>query len=653
MIRKLGVNWFSLAVVLGLVGCGGGSPPPPPPLHIFISVSPRTVSLVSNQAATVTASLKNDVTGKGVTWKASGSGCSGSACGTFANAAAASTEYTAPAAGGLYALTATSVADPTQSATVTAGVTDLTGVFTYHNDLARDGVNPREFSLTPSTVAVKTFGRLFTCPVDGAVYAQPLWSPGLTVGGARHNVIFVATQHDSAYAFDADSSPCVQLWHANLLDAAHGAGAGETPVPAGVVGSGYLDIQPEIGVTSTPVIDPASNTLYLVSKSMDAGKAFHQRLHALDLASGHEKLNQHQPVEVSATVAGSGDGAAGGTLAFNPQTEGQRSGLALVNGTVYVAWASHEDTDPYHGWLIGYNAATLAQVAVFNSTPNGSRGGFWMAGGAPAADSDGNLYILTGNGSFDANLTTAPNNDFSESVLKITTTGGLSLKDWFTPFNQDYYTQNDLDLASAGVTLLPDQPSAPVHLLVAGSKIGTLYVLDRDALGGYCGSCTTSDTNARQSFSAFVGAFGTPAFWQNSLYLAGSIQFTGDNLKAFAFNPATGQFGVTPASQSSLIYNFPGATPSVSSAGASNGIVWAIDSSQYGVPSPLGSGPAVLHAYDATNLAREFWESALAPGNRDQAGAAVKFTVPTVANGKVYIGTRTEIDVFGLFPNPK
>lgn len=609
------------------------------------------VSLVSNQATTVTASLQNDVGGQGVTWKASGNGCAGSSCGTFANASAASTQYTAPAAGGVYTLTATSVAQPTQSATLTAAVTDLAGVFTYHNDLARDGVNTQEFSLTPSSVAVATFGKLFTCAVDGAVYAQPLWAPGLTIGGARHNVIFVATQHDSAYAFDADASPCVQLWHANLLDSAHGAGAGETPVPAGAVGSGYMDIQPQIGVTSTPVIDPVSNTLFLVSKSIDAGKAFHQRLHALDLASGNEKRNNNQPVEVSATVKGTGDGSSGGTLAFNSQTEGQRAGLALVNGVVYVSWASHEDTDPYHGWLIGYDAATLAQVAVFNTTPNGSRGGLWMAGGAPAADSQGNLYVPTGNGSFDANLNKTPNNDYGETVLKLTNTGTLAVEGSFTPFNQDYYTQNDLDLNSSGVVLLPDQATAPVHLLVAGSKIGMLYLLDRDALGGYCGACTTSDTNARQSFAAFVGVFGTPAFWQNSLYLAGSIQFTGDTLKAFAFNPATGQFNPTPASQSSLTFNFPGATPSVSSQGAANGIVWAIDSSQYGVPSPLGSGPAVLHAYDATNLATELWNSSQATANRDMAGAAVKFTVPTVANGKVYIGTRTEIDVYGLLPN--
>jgi hypothetical protein len=653
MLRSSRFLQFRLAAVLVLTGCGGVAQlkVTPPPL-IFVSVSPKTASLAANQAATVTATLKNDAAGKGVTWSASGAGCSGDACGTFANVNAASTTYVAPAAAGIYTVTATSVAQPAQETTATVAVTDLAGVFTYHNDLARDGANTREFALTPATVSPRTFGKLFSCPVDGAVYAQPLWAPRLTLGGAKRNVIFVATQHDSAYAFDADANPCVQLWRTDLLDAAHGGSAGETAVPAGLVGSGYMDIQQEIGVTSTPVIDPATNTLYLATKSIDAGGSFHQRLHALDLFSGNEKLNHGRPLEISASVAGNGDGSVGGTLSFNAQTEGQRAGLALVNGMVIVAWASHEDTDPYHGWLIAYDAATLEQVAVLNSTPNGQRAGFWMAGGAPAADSNGNVYMLTGNGTFDANQAESPNSDFGETVMRISTSGGLKLSDWFTPFNQDFLTQNDLDMSSSGVVLLPEQLTAPAHMLVTGGKLGTLYLLNRDALGGYCAACTTSDTNAVQSFSAFIGNFGTPAFWQNNLYFAGSIQFTGDTLKAFAFNPATSHFSVAPASETSLIFNFPGATPSISSQGASNGIVWAIDSSHYGTPSPLGSGPAVLHAYDATNLANEFWESDEAPMNRDQAGPAVKFVVPTVANGRVYIGTRTEIDVYGLFPNP-
>ena len=503
-------------LVLGLSGCSTGSAPSPAPLPIFIAVSPHTASLAAEQSTIVTATLQNDVSGQGVTWTASGRGCAGAACGTFDNSAAQSTKNVAPKIGGVYTLTATSVAQPTQTATLIAGVTDLAGVLTYHNDSARDGSNTQEYSLRTAAVrSINAFGKLFACAVDGAVYAQPLWAPGLTVSGARHNVIFVVTQHDSAYAFDADASPCVQLWHANLLDRAHGASAGETTVPAAAVGSGYLDIQPEIGVTSTPVFDAGSQTLYLVTKSIDSGKTFHQRLHALDAASGNEKLNGNQPVEILATVKGTGDGADGGTIAFNPQTEGQRSGLVLLNGIVYIAWASHEDADPYHGWLIGYDAATLAQKAVFNSTPDGQRGGFWMAGGAAAADSSGNLYIVTGNGTFDVNRSESPNDDRAESLLKIATSGGLRVTDSFTPFNQAMLTDSDQDFASGGIVLLPDQPSAPRHLLVAGSKNGMLYLLDRDQLGGYCADCKASDNNVRQSLSAFVGIFGTPAFWQN------------------------------------------------------------------------------------------------------------------------------------------
>jgi hypothetical protein len=638
--------------VICFAGCGGTSAvtTTPPPPAISVIVSPSIASVVVSQSQTLTAILKNDSSGRGVTWAASGNGCSGNACGTFSNPQSNSIVYTAPAAAGTYTITATNVADPTKSASATIGVTDLAGVFTYHYDLARDGVNTREFSLTAHVVQ-SAFGKLFSCPVDGAVYTQPLWVPNLTLSGTLHNVIFVATQHDSAYAFDADASPCVQLWHVNLLDAAHGGTAGETPVPYNDVGAGFSDIQPEIGVTSTPVIDPASSTIYVVSKSIDPVSFFHQRLHALDLLSGNERLNGHQPVEISASVAGNGDGATGGNLAFDPQTQHQRSALALLNGIVYIAWASHEDKNPYHGWLIGYDAASLAQVAVINTTPNGSRGGIWMAGGAPAADAGGNLYVATGNGTFDGNLPLSPNDDFGDSVLKINTADRLSLADWFTPFNQDNLNNIDADLGSSGVVVLPDQASAPVHLLVSGGKAGTIYLLNRDTMGKYCGPSCSIDTNILQSFPAFVGVFGTPAFWQNGLYLAGSVQFVGDNLKLFAFNPATGHFSTTPSSQSAHVFIFPGASPSVSSQGTLNGIVWAIDSSQYGVPSPSGSGPAVLYAFDATNLANELWNSSQAAGNRDRAGDAVKFSVPTIANGRVYIGTRTEIDIYGPLPN--
>lgn len=270
--------------------------------------------------------------------------------------------------------------------------------------------------------------------------------------------------------------------------------------------------------------------------------------------------------------------------------------------------------------------------------------GIWMSGGSPAAEQGGNLYLSTGNGTFDASSSAIPNSDFGESVLKLSPS--LSVADWFTPFNESSLEPGDRDLGSGGVVLLPDQASGPTHLLVTGGKEGKLYVLNRDRLGNFCTNCTSTDTNVIQSFAAAHAIFGTPAFWLNGLYLGG----VADKLSLFAFDPSTGKFNSSPASQSRGTYSFPGAAPSISSQGATNGVVWAIDSSQYGAPKNAG-GPAVLHAYDATNLASELWNSSQAPNNRDQAGNAVKFTVPTVANGKVYVGTQSTVEVYGLLPN--
>lgn len=624
---------------LVIVGCGAGSGGGTQ--TISVSISPKRAAVVAiTQSAQFSATVTGDPQNR-VAWSVDGVNGGSVAVGTISTAGL----YTPPAGAATHTIRATSTADTTKTASATIAVTDLSGVVTYHNNLARDGTNSQEYALTTSSVKTATFGKLFSCPVDGAAYTQPLWVPSLNVGGQIRNAIFVATQHDSAYAFDADANPCSQLWHANLLDAAHGGTAGEIPVPTGDVGNGYQDIQPEIGVTGTPVIEQTSGTLYVVSKSEGPAGTFHQRLHALDLVTGSEKYAG--PIDITASVPGTGDGSVGGVLTFNPQNQHQRSALTLVNGIVYIVWASHEDRDPYHGWVIAYDGATLAQAAVFNADPNGSRGGIWMAGGAPAVDGSGNLYLSTGNGTFDGNSGSPPNNDFGDSVLKVGTASGLSLDDWFTPFNQDFLNAVDLDLGSSGVVVLPDQVSGPPHLLVAGGKEGKLYLLNRDAMGNYCAICTITDTNILQSFLAAPAIFGTPAFWQNKLYLGG----TSDNISLFTFDPTTGSFSTIASSRSATSFPFPGPTPSVSAQGASGGVLWAIDSSRYGIPSAFGLGPAVLHAYDAANLATELWNSSQAAGNRDAAGNAVKFAVPTVANGKVYIGTRTEIDVYGLLPN--
>jgi chitodextrinase len=636
---------------------------------IVVSVSPKRAAVTSGQTQVFSAAVTGN-SNTNVTWAVDAMSGGNATIGTIDS----NGKYTAPASAGTYTITATSVADVTQSASVPIAVTDLAGVFTYHNDNSRDGANTHEFALTTATVKGATFGKLFSCAVDGAIYAQPLWVANLTISGARHNVVFVATQHDSMYAFDADTSPCATVWHANLLDSAHGGTAGETSVrsspPGNLVGNGYGDITPEVGITGTPVIDPATNTLYVVSKSViptSSPLAFFQRLHALDLGTGNEKFTG--PLTISASVPGSGDGSSGSppTVPFDPGNEHQRPGLALSGGFVYIAWASHEDHSPYHGWIICYKADLSQQAAVFNTSPNGGLAGIWMSGAAPAFDSSGNIYFSTGNGTFDPSAKVppqAPNNDFGDSVLKLAppNAGSLPLVDFFTPFNQATLNANDTDVAAGGVILLPDLSSgAHVQLLVQVGKDGTVHLLDRSNLGQYCNGCP-SDTQIAQEIQGQVnGMWGTPAYWNGNLYIGGAQDggTSGDNLKAFSFNAGgSGLLSVSPIYISSHVYNFSGPTPSVSSNGTTNGIVWALDNSQYGPPTPNGSGPAVLHAYDATNLANELWNSSQVAG--DKAGNAVKFTVPTVANGKVYVGTRGndttnggvgELDIYGLKPN--
>ncbi len=626
----------ALATVF-LAGCGGSGYGGGGGKVTAVAISPVNAAVVvSTQTQQFGARVTGGTSGM-VTWSVDGTAGGTAATGTIT----ASGLYTPPSAAGTHTVTAASTDDPTKSASASVGVTDLAGVLTHHNDLARDGANTQEYALTPGVVNQNSFGKLFSCPVDGAAYTQPLWIPALNVGGTVRNVIFVATEHDSAYAFDADANPCMQLWTTSLIPVT------EMPVPFNHVGSGFGDIQPEIGVTGTPVIDPASNTMYLIAKSEGPVGTFHQRLHALDLATGSEKFGG--PVVISATFP-----KLGGTVTFSPQQEHERSGLALANGVVYTTWASHEDNNPYFGWIIGYNATTLAKVSVYNSTANGVRGGIWMAGAPPAFDSAGNLYASTGNGTFDGDQLVPPNTDFGDTILKLNPSAGLTVSDWFTPYNQSFLDSSDLDLGSGAIVIMPDQTTGPKHLLVMCGKQGQVYLLNRDALGGFCGSGCNFDTNALQSFTAFqsFGSFwGTPAFWQNRLYLGGTMEppAAGDKLIAFDFNPATGLFNTAISSQSSAVYGYPGSTPSVSSQGATDGIVWDADVSQYGPPA-AGPGPAILHAYDATNLATELWNSTQAAGSRDLAGNAVKFSVPTVANGKVYLGTRAEVDVYGLLP---
>jgi hypothetical protein len=676
---------IGLLLIAGLTGCGGGSSgltavqQSPPPVTVTVSPGLAAVAATTQtQQFTATVAGTPNTT---VNWSIDGTAGGSATVGTINSSGV----YTPPASGGTHAVTAASAADAAASGSATVAVTDLAGVFTHHNDLSRDGSNTQEYALTASNVNTTTFGKLFSCATatsveasegEGAVFTQPLWVPGLTISGGVHNVVFVATSHDTLFAFDADANPCVTYWQVNLLDSLHGGTSGETPVFWGDVGYGYGDIYPEVGVIGTPVIDPTTNTIYLVSTSQNTEvSSFYQRLHAVDLASGNEKFNA--PVTIAASVPGIGDG--GSSVEFNSQMENQRTALTLAVGTVYIGWSAHEDASPWHGWLIGYSASNVQQqVAVFNSSPNAQAAGIWASGGGAVVDSMGNLYVSTGNGTYDATLTGTPDDyDYGDTVLKLTPFSGttsngqnLNLTDYFTPDDQSCLANTDTDLGAGDPMLLPDQTSGPVlHLLVQIGKEGVIYLINRDDMGELqANNCSGTNSQIVQTFvGSTSGFYGTPAFWQNSLYFAGSLDSTGygDYLKMFSFNPSTGTFDPTPASQSSHYYNFPGATPSVSSQGPSNGIVWAIDASAYGYANPNGAGnancfqvpvpsacvgPAVLHAYNATNLSVEYWNSSMAANNRDEAGNAVKFVPPTVANGKVYVGARGELDVYGLLP---
>jgi hypothetical protein len=612
-----------------------------------VTVSPAIAAITPAQTRQFTATVSG---GGAVAWTVDGVVGGSASMGTIGTTGL----YSPGTVLGRHTIAATSVLYPSLSASAVAAVTGLTGVYTYRNDAARDGANTQEYALTAGSLLAGGFGKLFSCAVDGAIYPQPLWVADIMVGGARRNVVFVATQHDGLFAFDADATPCVQLWSASLIDAAHGGTAGETTVPSGVpgylVGLGEGDITPEVGVTGTPVIDPVSGTVYVVSKSVSADKiSFYQRLHAIDIASGSEKAGS--PVTVSGTSPGTGDGGTVDT--FNSQTQNQRPGLALINGIVYLAWSAHEDAPPWYGWIMGYayNGSSFSQTAVFNAAPNGGGAGIWMGGGAPASDAIGNLYLVTGNGTFDASSTGSPNNDYGDSLLQLT--GALSVTQYFTPSDEAADDGGDLDFGAGGAAVLADLPSgSPMpHLLICGGKDGALYLLNRDSLGGF------GDNFAAQKISYGYRIYATGAYWNSNFYLAGAK----GPLTAYSLNAPVPALSL--AASSSHVYGFPGSSPSVSASGASDGIVWTLDTSQYCSSKAPGCGPAVLYAYDALNVGTQLWSSAGVVA--DAAGNAVKFAVPTIANGKVYVGTRGnntgglagstsiagELDVYGLASN--
>jgi hypothetical protein len=609
------------------------------PATITLTLSPRQAGITVNQPLTLTATTNDNA---GVAWSVAPTGGSFSAA---ASLSGVGITYTPPSSPGVYTITATSVTSPSQQASSSVGVTNLAGVYTYHNDLARDGANTQEYALTTANVNSSTFGKLFSCPVDGGIYTQPLWVAGVVINGAAHNVIFVGTAHDSLYAFDADANPCSLLWQVSLIDVSHGAlAAGESSIP------GDTNFNPELGITGTPVIDPASNILYVVSDSQDAaGANIYQRLHAIDLTSGKEESGS--PLTVNPTYPGTYLGTS--TITFDPAFQTQRTGLVLANGTVYVAWGSHEDFSTWFGWIVGYRytAEGLSQTSVLNVTPNVGEGGIWMAGSAPAVDDNGSLYLLTGNGKLDAANAPTIGTDYGDSALQLN--GNLSITSWFSPSTEAGDALDDYDFGSGGAVVL-NIPGAPVpHIVFCGGKEGYLYVLNGDDLGGW----SSTDATVLERIQLDNGIFSTPAFWNNLLYASAHNNPVG----AYTFNPSTESLSTSGVSYTATSFGFPGTTPSVSADGNVNGIVWALDQTTF-CNSAANCGPVILHAYDANNLATELWNSSLT--STDAAGFAVVFTVPTIANGKVYVGTRGnnaggidssssvpgELDVYGLEP---
>jgi hypothetical protein len=499
-------------------------------------------------------------------------------------------------------------------------------VLTYHNDIGRTGQNLDETALTTTNVTSANFGLVGSASVDGPVDAEPLYVGSLTVNGAAHNVLFVVTENDSVYAFDADTLS--SLWHQSVL--------GPNETPSNPV-NGCNQVTPTIGITSTPVIDAtagAHGTIFVVAMTKDSSGNYHQRLHALDLATGNEQSQLNSPTTIQATFSGQ---------TFDPEQYEERSGLLLLNGVIYMGWTSHCDDTPYTGWVMGYSETTLQQTSVVNVTPNGSEGAIWMAGAGPAADSSGNIYFLDGNGTFDSTPGTLQSDgDYGNAFIKLSTAGGnLTVSDFFATHDTVANSNMDRDLGSGGALVLPDLKDGSGttwHLAVGAGKaavaspVNRIYVVNRDSMGKF----NPSNDNAiyqevtSNGLDSDTGVYAMPAYFNNTIYY-GAVD---DSLRAFSIVNAK---LVTPAASASAVsFEYPGTTPSISANGSSNGIVWAVENGNTGV----------LHAYDATNLGSELYNSTQA-GSRDRF-TDNKFVTPMIANGKVYVGTPNSVAVFGL-----
>jgi len=608
-----------------MAGCGGSSPMVQDAAP-SITTQPSSQSVVVGQTATFSVAATG-TTPLSYQWQKGTTPITGATSATYTTPATISADDGTQ----FQVVVSNSVGSATSKAAtlkVNAAGGASTDVLTYHNDIARTGQNLNETILTTSNVTSAKFGKLGFYSVDGLVDAQPLYASNVAVpGNGTHNLLIAATEHGSVYAFDADSG--TTIWSTSMLK------AGETTSDP----RGCSQVSPVIGVTSTPVIDRtrgANGTVYVVAMSKDGSGNYHQRLHALDLALGTELFSG--PVEIQAKYPGTGDNSDGTNVIFDPGQYKERAGLLLMNGILYTSWASHCDIRPYTGWIIAYNPATLAQTSVLNVTPNGNEGAIWMAGAGLAADSSGNIYFLDANGDFDTNLNSSgfpSNGDYGNAFMKISTSAGLAVADYFEMDNQAVENGSDTDLGSGGAMVLPDLNDGAghtMHLAVGAGKDSNLYVVNRDSMGKFNQS---NNSAIYQELPGKLpgGVFAMPAYFNNTVYY-GSV---GSQIQAFTITNA--KLSASATAHTANSFGYPGATPSVSANGASNGIVWAIENST----------PAVLHAYDAGTL-NELYNSNQAAAGRDQFGNGNKYMTPTIVNGKVFVGTPNGVAVFGLLP---
>jgi len=595
-------------------------------------VAPSITQQPSNQTVTVGQMATFSVTAEGTTpltyqWQK----------GTIAITGATSAGYTTPATttsdnGTQFSVVVSnSLRNATSKAatlTVNSAAPATTDVLTYHNDIARTGQNLTETTLTTSNVTSAKFGKLGFYSVDGMVDAEPLYASSVSVpSNGTHNLLIVPTENDSVYAFDADSG--TKIWQITTLK------TGETASD----NRGCGQVTPEIGVTSTPVIDRTqgpNGAIYVVAMSKDGSGNYHQRLHALDLARGTELFSG--PVDIQATYPGTGDNSNGTSVIFDPKQYKERAALLLLNGVIYTGWASHCDDRPYTGWIMGYSETTLAQTSVLNITPNGNEGAIWMAGAGLAADSSGNIYFLDANGDFDTTLNALgfpSDGDYGNAFMKLSTTGNqLAVADYFEMDNELSENSSDTDLGSGGTIVLPDLSDGAghtVHLAVGAGKDSNLYVVNRDSMGKF----SSNNSSIYQELAGALpgGVWAMPAYFNNTVYY-GSV---GSPIQAFTITKA--KLSTSATAQTSNSFGYPGTTPSVSANGSSNGIVWAVEN----------TSPAVLHAFDASTL-NELYNSNQASNGRDQFGAGNKFITPMIENGKVFVGTTNGVAMFGLLP---